>query len=601
MFSKRLVVVASICASLMSTSCSKDAATDPLAYAPANTPFLLANLEPMPAAAMDTWLKNAEQMMPIYDRMLDAAAADMAKDKPEELATRVIKAMRDEFRGKFNRAGLESMGISMSSRVAVYGIGLIPVMRIELGNPDAFRALIGRVEAKVGEKLATGTVGKQAYWSAGPAKDKLQLIIAIQDKYLVMSFAPKAADSAVLEQLLGLTMPDESVLDAKLLSKFNDERDYVGYGSGYIDSSKLFAVLFGERTPAEKAFLDALGQKNPMADVSPVCKAEYQSIAVQVPRLSFGYTTLDAHTMNLRYVLETTPQVGAELAKLAVTVPGLDGHGEGLFDFGFGIDLNALVAWVNAKSSAVAAAPYQCESLKSLNEGFASARTNMSNPGVFMAAAAFKGVFASLSKLELPEGLPPVVEGRIAIASDNPQSLLSMAAGFAPPLAGLTLAPNQAPVALALDSLPPGTPPTYIALADKALGLAIGSGQDAGLQEFLATKSDQPSPLLHYGVNGAGMATFFDMMVKRSEAELGAAEAMAAQSSDEDSTSDEADEEEGDEAASAQAAEALAQQRIALDSMKAMQQIYTQMIERADFAVRATPRGIELEYALRLK
>lgn len=604
MFPKRLIIVAVIAAAFGAASCSKDQPDNPLAYAPAQSPYLFANVEPVPAAAIDMWMKNAEQMMPMYEKMLDTMVVQLESATPEALGVRVIKAARDEFKGKFNRAGMESFGFSMSTRSAVYGIGLIPVMRLELSNPDAFKAFIGRMETKVGQKLVTGKVGGQDYWMAGPAEEKLQLIMALQGKHLVLTFAPKTAEPAVMEQLLGLELPEESALDENILPKFNKDRGYLPYGSGFIDTAKMMTVIFGERSATEKAFLDAMGEKNPVTDVSAVCKAEHQAIATQVPRISFGYTALEAKRMDLRYVLETTPAVGAELSKLAVKVPGLDGHGEGLFDVGFGIDLNALVSFVNAKSAAVAAAPYQCESLKSLNEAFASARTSMSNPGIFMVAAAVKGFNASLSKFEMPEGQTPVIEGKIALASDNPQSLLAMAGNFAPPFAGLTVAPNQAPVALPMDGMPPGTPPSFIALSDKALGLAIGAGQKDSLQAFLNAESKHASPLLHYGLNGAGMSTFFDLMVKQSEAQVAAAESMQSQQGevaavDEVAAADAADSSEN--VAADDSASKLAELRASVEMMKSVREMYTKSIARADFAVYATARGVEMGYALEMK
>ena len=604
MFPKRLMLVAVIAAAFGAASCSKDQPDHPLAYAPAQTPYLLANIEPVPAAAVDTWMKNAEQMMPMYEKMLDTMTAQLEGDTPDALGVRVLKAARDEFKGKFNRAGMEGIGFTMESRSAVYGIGLIPVIRLELGDPDAFRSFVARMETKVGHKLATGKVGDQDYWAAGSAEDKLQLIIALQGKHLVLTIAPKSADPAVMEQLLGLELPDESALDANILSKFNQDRGYLSYGSGFIDTSKLMALDFAERSATEKAFLDALGEKNPVTDISPVCKAEHQSIAAQVPLLSFGYTALEAKRMDLRYVLETSAAVGAELSKLAVVVPSLDGRGEGLFDVGFGLDLNALVSFVNAKATAVAAAPYQCESLKSLNEAFASARTGMSNPGVFMAANAVKGLNASLSKFEMPEGQTPVIEGKIALASDNPQSLLSMLGNFAPPLAGLTVVPNQAPVALPMDGMPPGTPPSFIALSDKALGLAIGEAQRASLQAFLTAESKQASPLLHYGLDGAGMNTFFDLIVKQTEAQVAAAESVQSRLGDVETVDDDAVSDETDsskDSGDKDSASELAELRASVEMMKSVRDMYIQSIARADFAVYATERGIEMEYALEMK
>ena len=83
---------------------------------------------------------------------------------------------------------------------------------------------------------------------------------------------------------------------------------------------RLVELAFGERNAVEKAFLESLGKKNPVDDVSPVCKAEYQSVAAQLPRLTFGYTALDANSMNLRYTIETTPAVGVYTDTVTATL-----------------------------------------------------------------------------------------------------------------------------------------------------------------------------------------------------------------------------------------------------------------------------------------
>lgn len=579
------------------SACGKDKSSDPLAYVPENTAFLAGNLEPPPQVASDMWLKNAEQMMPMYEQVFDKTIADMQSAGSDDLGTKVLIALRDEMKGKFNRAGMESLGLSMSARSALYGIGLIPVMRLELGDAEAFRAFIGRLETKSGQKLDVAKVGDQEYWSASGGEDKLQLIAAIQNTHLVLTLAPRPADAAVLKTLLGVDMPKTSVLEAKTLAKFNAERSYLPYGSGYFDTSKLVELLFAERTAVEQAFLDAWGEKNPLADVSEQCKTEYRAIASQMPRVGFGYTTLAGKNMVLRYAIETSPAVGSELSALAVKVPRLDGHGEGLFDFGFGLDLNALVKFVNAKAGAVASAPYQCASLQPLNEAFAKARTNVNNPGVFMVAAAYKGMYVSLSKLDVADASKPEIEGKLVIASDNPQSLLSMVGNFVPPLAALSLQPNQAPVALPLDGMPPGLPPAFIAISDKSIGVAVGASEEKSLQAFINDMPSKPSPLLHYGVDGTGMARFFDLMIKQAETDLAASEAMQEIAAPEDS--------DGEDGAAAEAAAARtkkqADARMAFEMMSSMRDMYANLFKRVDVAVFATTRGIEVEYSVEMK
>ena len=114
--------------------------------------------------------------------------------------------------------------------------------------------------------------------------------------------------------------------------------------------------------------------------------------------------------------------------------------------------------------------------------------------------------------------------------------------------------------------------------------------------------------MLYYGVDGAGMATFFDLMLKQSEDALAAAEAEAADPSvaaiedaiDDELASDDTDSEESADDSVA-AASNIAELRTAVDSMKTMRDIYTKTIKRADVSFNATERGLEVEYAVQMK
>ncbi len=52
----------------------------------------------------------------------------------------------------------------MQTRIALYGLDLLPVARVELADPDATRAAIARIEAKAGQPLPTAKVGELSYW-----------------------------------------------------------------------------------------------------------------------------------------------------------------------------------------------------------------------------------------------------------------------------------------------------------------------------------------------------------------------------------------------------------------------------------------------------
>src|SRR5436305_3495494 len=95
---------------------------------------------------------------------------------------------------------LRQIGFKPDTRVAFYGVGLAPVLRIELGDPAAFRAEIANIEQKVGEKLAVATTGNQEYWQFGDAD--AVVAIAIQGSHLVITLLPTTGSDAMKQALL---------------------------------------------------------------------------------------------------------------------------------------------------------------------------------------------------------------------------------------------------------------------------------------------------------------------------------------------------------------------------------------------------------------
>lgn len=591
------LAVSALAAALALAGCGSKADRDhPLAFAPADSAFLLANIDPVPDAALDAWWKNAGQMMSLYDRLFDDALADIEAGDDDAAAVAVARALREELRGKFNRAGWESLGFTAAARSAVYGIGLVPVVRMELGDPDAFRAFVGRVEARAGAKMPETEAAGQKYWTISGGDAKAGLLLAIQGRHLLLTVAPAAPSEGLVKQLLGIERPASDALSAGTLEAFNEERGWLPYGSGYLDSVRIAAALTSGFGPVEQEFLRALGIDPSSIASTPECKAEFGALAAAVPRLSFGYAALEPKTMDMRYVIETAPEHGKGLAGLAADVPGLDGRGDGMLDFGFGLDLDAFAGFVNLRAGKVAESPFRCAALADLNDDIAKMNAELANPAVFMAGAAVSGLNLTLSKLELPDAGTPVLAGKIAISSDNPASLLSMAGGFVPQLASLDLQPGAAPVALPAGLLPPDAPPAHVALSDRALAISIGAGEEAGLAAFAGASPGKPAPLLHYGVDSRGLVLFMDAMATASEAQLEAAEARAAMGQPED-----ADGDGQPDADAADAADDVAELREAVDLFKSMQGAYIDSIDRVDFALYATERGLEAHYALRLK
>lgn len=485
----------------------------PLSYAPADTPYAMGMDQPFPEALAREWTERADPAMPMYARQLRSAARGLAAQPDAGVAPRLLDAVADEIEGRTTTEVLAAAGLAPTSRMALYGLGLVPVLRWELADPDAFRALVARLEQKSGAPLPTGQLDAQSYWRLAVPQAAVEGIAAVVGNHLVLSFAPAGADPAALSALLGLTRPDPSLTDSDTLEALAERFGYQPGLVGFFDSGRLLTALTGQGTPLEQAFLAALEIERPQ--LSEACTDEYQQLATLWPRASFGYTRLEADHMEVRAVLETAPELAQDLMTLRAPMPALEAIDEDTaFNLGFSLDLDALPALVNKRANAIASAPYQCPSLAWLNQGATDARGGLNNPALFAMAPVFRGVHAIVEEFALgPDMKPTALRGALVIGSRNPQSLVAMAAMAVPQLAQLKLQPDGSVTPLELPPLPEfGVQvPAWVSMTDTLLGIGFGEGADAALPGYMDSDPDR-QPLLVLGYSGRLYAALADIM-----------------------------------------------------------------------------------------
>jgi hypothetical protein len=148
-------------AGIMLAACGHKDKDAPLAFVPADTPYVVANLDIMDDGTRDALLAQADAQLPAQLAQLDAAADQMAAKDPE--GARLLHALSAEFKGKTIESFARGAGLNLKGYSAFYGLGLAPVMRFELSDTSAFDAFVGRLEAAYGKKLDAVSVDKQAY------------------------------------------------------------------------------------------------------------------------------------------------------------------------------------------------------------------------------------------------------------------------------------------------------------------------------------------------------------------------------------------------------------------------------------------------------
>ena len=480
----RLTVLALSAAVLAACGKSTSNGDLPLTYAPADTPYAYANLEPQPKALID-WSSRQMQatwpmLMGMHERLINDASQLDAREK------KIIGAILDELRTRDTADKLREIGYKADAHVAIYGVGLIPVMRIELSDPAAFKAMIARVETKIGEKIPTGKTGEQEYWQFGD--NDVQVAIAVQGSQLVATLWAPDANDAAKQLLLGVKKPEKNLLDAGTLQAIQKKYNFSPYGEGYVDIAALAQRLSSAPTGADLEIAKAMGLPTAAATDNPACVAEAQALAQKFPRAVFGAESLTPPQLKMTAQLEMEPALAQALMTTFTAAPGTGAPGEGLVDISVATPLLKFKDFWIKQADAVAAKPFACPEFAELNESFAKSKTQLSTtiPPPF---SDLTGLRLTLDKLELrKDSKIPDVAARLLLGSNNPLAAVGMAQMAVPQLKDLQIKPDGKPVALPAGLVPASAqmPSLSIAMTDKAIALATGQGEDAMLSAYFA-------------------------------------------------------------------------------------------------------------------
>lgn len=500
--------------------CGRHVAPDaPMTFAPADTPYLFANFKGVPEDVATAWGQANDAVIAARIQQFGKVAETVGQNNPD--VAKILDAIQAELANVHSSKELaQAIGFSQSSLYAFYGIGDVPVARIALASPDAFKAFWARVEKRAGITAPTATLDKQTYWVLGGADAKVHFLVAIEDKQLVATLAPANASPDMLEQLLGLAKPTSNASDR--LSGLNSKHGYGDYGSGYLDLPKLFANLYDGKDTITQEFARDVGG----ALANPACASEFASIANQAPLVSAGFQTYSAKDMRGSLDVKLSSSLLGALTALKQPVPGMDEASSGsMFDVVMALPLQKWQTFIKGRAEAAAAKTYQCPALQSLNKFAQTA----ANPPVQMPpeAASLQGFRVVLDKWEAG----PQIAGRALVASSNPAELVQKIQQTMPQFALKSIPPDGKPVAF---DLPPrlqamlgGSNQGWIAANDKALAVGIGEGEDARLGGTLSASGGNGDKLLRmhfdgkmYGIFASWIGRFAAMAPAASQAQV---------------------------------------------------------------------------------
>lgn len=466
-----------------------------LARVPAESPYVIGVVEPIPSSYRAQVYASANRKIAAAVRELEALPRDFDRSTlPPQ--TRAMYVVLDELRGKDISNWTEVLGFNRSGRFVLYGLGVWPVMRAEVGDAAKVRALAKRVIDASGVPVTESELQGRAYWSF--SKHQITVVAAIVDTELVAAVIPTAALAKVLPTVLGLESPKPSMRDAGALSQTASKYSLLSTMVGYLDV-RAAAGIVTQRTPSAIAELDAILLEATGA-MSEDCRSEIDRLVDVVPRVVFGYQKLDAGGMHARMIAEMPPALAQAVMTLRARVPGVvpGRSGTPFGAFGVAANVDETIALLRRVTGHVKDMPFRCTWLTSLNEAAAALDARLAQP----LPLGLGGVNGMSLVVDSFVKEPLDARGYAIISGAGAHDVVTKLMQFVPGTGGATLAPDGRPVALSVGMF--GLPATVTAHAaatrDRAV-IAIGAASDQRATEILAMPAPKRSPLVTFAMD----------------------------------------------------------------------------------------------------
>jgi len=479
-----------------------DATGNPLAHVPADTPYVLAASKALSADQARAMLRQYGLSSEVLAMLGEPVKAALLAGETDGRFARLIAAFESEFAGKDLEQIHALLGLRLGGRNVLYGIGLSPVVRMELDQPQAFAQSVTRIEQRAGQSLAQANIDGHRYWHLTLGQSSLRLVMAVIDSTLVFSIAADRAPDAAMRSLLGLDLPAHSLQSDNMLDDVIAVHGLHSGIAGYIASSALLDAVSAPFSAPDSALRAALGIAQTPIDAQ--CGGEFVRLATAMPRLVFGYTQVSARKVAALSVLQLRSDIANTLMHLRAPMPGMDAvNDDSALDVGFSINLQQLPSVVSTLLKSSEQTPWQCPQLASLNDTAKAIKAQSTNPALLGSATMAHSVFALINQLRWRDDVAiPEFTGALVVGGDNPASLLGIARSLVPALGAVQLQNDSTPTPL------PAMPelglhaPLFAAMSDDALAVSIGAGEEKLLPQLLHADAAQ-QPLLVLGMNSA--------------------------------------------------------------------------------------------------
>jgi len=443
-----------------------------LNYIPENTVIFSGQLAPFPVKRYINSMAYTYSDSP--DDIIATIYADDDYD-PENTKLNFFLNLAQSYLENMQNADafMATFGIAEEIQGYFYTLGIIPVFKIDVINPDAIWALLDKAEANSGfthEQRQIKQRGYRAYMLSDETdQEQLELIISQHDNLLTITFDTGLTESLLLENALGITPVEQSIANSNILDNIIEKHGFTSQSISYINHKAIVQALTSPNESLLGQHIAKLMQpqdKNQLQIYQqPQCKMELNSIANNWPRTVFGFHQFDINndktTFDMSMVIESNNQtILSALTHLTGFIPEyVNDLNNTVLSFGIGLDISSLSSainniWYDLQQPAYACPPLQQmqTAIQQNNPAMLSVMTAMAN--------SIKGISAAIIDYSLDENKSEMtiksLDAIISLSANDPRALFNIISTFRPELADVKLPANGNIVALS--SLVPFSP-----------------------------------------------------------------------------------------------------------------------------------------------
>jgi hypothetical protein len=427
---------------------------NPLDYIPSDTAVFSAQLEPFP---IRDYLRSA----PNPNTPENAATLDDLKDANDKRLNFFLD-IAEQYQASITDADLfvKTFGLADNIRAYFYTLGILPVLKIEVNEPQAIWDLLDRAEQKSGfvhqQKQIKNTAYRSYLLTDETDSETLEVVIAHHNGLLTITLNSSFNEQDLLSSALGLSKANQPISTSGILEEITQKHKFNGQSIAYLDHQQIITGLTtdGGNQLAKQLtkYIKQSGEENPFALLkTPECAADFASIAKNWPRTVFGYTDLSitnkASSIAVSTVIESNNQV------IINALQSIRGHlpsytmdfDNNVFALALGLDINQLPAAVTTILTDLQTPKYQCAPLQEMQ--FELAQQTQSSLGILGMtsgmANGLKGLsFALLDYSMTLENGQQVLQSADALftySADNPMMLFNSLKMFSPELEQIEL------------------------------------------------------------------------------------------------------------------------------------------------------------------